>query len=53
MHEGPPSIEKLEKLTKGFPGGSDGVESACNAGDLDLTPGFDPWVGKSPGGGHG
>ena len=24
-------------------------ESACNAGDL----GFDPWVGKTPGGGHG
>ena len=24
----------------GFPGGSDGKESACNAGDL----GFDPWV---------
>ena len=28
----------------GFPGGSDGKESACNAGDL----GFDPWVGKIP-----
>ena len=27
-----------------FPGGSDGKESACNAGD----PGFDPWVGKIP-----
>ena len=24
--------------------GSDGKESACNAGD----PGFDPWVGKIP-----
>ena len=22
----------------GFPGGSDGKESACNAGDLDLIP---------------
>ena len=22
----------------GFPGGSDGKESACNAGDLGLTP---------------
>ena len=26
----------------GFPGGSDGKESACNAGDVV----FDPWVGK-------
>ena len=33
----------------GFPGGSDGKESACNAGDLDSIPGF----GKSHGGGHG
>ena len=23
----------------GFPGGSDGKESACHAGDLGLTPG--------------
>ena len=29
----------------GFPGGSDGKESACNAGDLGLTPG----LGRSPG----
>ena len=29
---------------KGFPGGSDGKESACNVGD----PGFTPWVGKIP-----
>ena len=28
----------------GFPGGSEGKESACNAG----RPGFDPWVGKIP-----
>ena len=27
----------------GFPGGSDGKESACNA-----RPTFDPWVGKIP-----
>ena len=33
----------------GFPGGSDGKESACNAGGLDLIPGS----GRSPGGGHG
>ena len=29
---------------KGFPGGSDGRESACNAGG----PGFDPRVGMIP-----
>ena len=32
----------------GFPGGSDGKESACNAGDLGLIPGLD----RSLGGGH-
>ena len=31
------------------PGGSDGKESACNAGDLCLIP----RLGRSPGGGHG
>ena len=31
------------------PGGSDGKESACNAGDLGLSPGS----GRSPGKGHG
>ena len=33
----------------GFPGGSDGKESACNTGDLGLIPG----LGRSPGKGHG
>ena len=33
----------------GFPAGSDGKESACNAGDLGSAPG----VGRSPGGRHG
>ena len=33
----------------GFPGGSDGTESACNARDLGSIPG----LGKSHGGGHG
>ena len=32
-----------------FPCGSDGKESACIAED----PGFDPWVGRSPGEGNG
>ena len=33
----------------GFPGGSDGKESASNVGDLGLIPG----LGRSPGAGHG
>ena len=33
----------------GFPGGSDGKESACNAGDLGLILG----LGRSPGEGKG
>ena len=33
----------------GFPGGSDGKESACTAGDPGLIPGW----GRSPGGGNG
>ena len=34
---------------RGFPGGSDGEESACNAGD----PGSIPGSGRSPGEGNG
>ena len=30
----------LLKAYKGFPGGSDGKESACNAGDLGLITGL-------------
>ena len=33
----------------GFPGGSDGKESACSAGDTGLIPG----LGRSPGEGNG
>ena len=33
----------------GFPGGSDGKESACNARDPGLIPG----LGRSPGEGNG
>ena len=33
----------------GFPGDSDGKESACNAGDLGSIPG----LGRYPGGRHG
>ena len=34
---------------QGFPGGSEGQESADNSGDLGLISG----LGRSPGGGHG
>ena len=35
-------------MEMGFPGGSGGKESACNAGDPVSIPG----LGRSPGGGH-
>ena len=38
----------IAKHLKGFPGDSDGKESACNAGDLGSIPG----LGGSPGGGN-
>ena len=37
------------RSASGFPGGSDGKESACNAGDLGSISG----LGRSPGGRHG
>jgi len=33
----------------GFPGGSDGKESACNAGDLGLIPGSGRFLGEENG----
>ena len=36
-------------VTLGFPGGSAGKESACNAGDMGLIPG----LGRYPGEGKG
>ena len=36
-------------IHKGFPGGSDGKDSACNAGELGSIPG----LGRSPGEGNG
>ena len=36
-------------MTLGFPGGSDSIETACNAGD----PGSIPGSGRSPGEGNG
>ena len=40
---------QLVNSGKGFPGGSDGIESACNAGDMGLIPG----LGIFPGEGNG
>ena len=37
------------RTRKGFPGGSDSKESACNTGDLGAIPG----LGRSPGVGNG
>ena len=42
-------LNMLSRLVMGFPGGSAGKESACNVGDLGLTPG----LGRSPGEGKG
>ena len=44
-------LPRLEHGTTilGFPGGSDGKEPACNAGDLGLFPG----LARSPGQGNG
>ena len=39
----------LKNTVLDFPGGSDGKESACNAGDWGLIPG----LGRSPGEGNG
>ena len=35
-----------------FPGGASGKELACQCRRCKRL-GFDPWVGKTPGGGHG
>ena len=40
---------KKKKKKLGFPDGSDGKMSACNAGDLGLIPG----LGRCPGEGNG
>ena len=42
------SIKYTAINRRGFPGGSDGKESTCNAGDLGLIPGSDPWIRKIP-----
>ena len=42
-------MEREDGKEMDFPGGSDGKESACSAGDLGSNPGS----GRSPGEGHG
>ena len=42
-------VDLLKTFTLAFPGGSDGKESTCNAGDLGSILG----LGRSPGGGNG
>ena len=42
-------LQKVVVIITGHPGGSDGKESAYNAGDVDLIP--EP--GRSPGEGNG
>ena len=36
-------------LNRGFPGSSDGKESACNAGDSSSIPGSGRWAGEGIG----
>ena len=43
------NILMIMKYFKGFTGGSAGKESVCNVGDLGSIP----WLGRSPGEGHG
>ena len=41
--------DSILSVSRGFPGGSDGKASACNAGFLGSIPG----LGRSPGEGNG
>ena len=43
------NINLFTQHVRGLPGGSDGIECACNAGDLALVPG----LGRSVGEGNG
>ena len=42
-------FERRYHITMGFPGGSDGKESACNAGDLGSIPGLGRFPGEENG----
>ena len=43
------NLKEVLVISRGFLGGSDSEESACNTGDLGLIPG----LSRSPRGGHG
>ena len=43
------TLDGIKYAVLGFPGGSDGKQYACNAGDLSLLP----ESGRSPGEGNG
>ena len=45
LHKMKYTVNITRSISMGFSGGSDGKESACNAGD----PGSTPELGKSPG----
>ena len=47
LHKMKYTVNITRSISMGFSGGSDGKESACNAGDLGLSPGW----GRSPGDG--
>ena len=47
-----PSFSRNPDQPSGFPGGASGKESTCQCG-RHKRHGFDPWVRKIPGGGHG
>ena len=40
---------ELQRFSMGFSGGSDGKESACNAGDLGSIPGSERCLGEGNG----
>ena len=44
-----PVVKDGYVMNRGFPGGSDGKESACNVGDPGLIPGSGIYAGE----GHG
>ena len=45
----PQTQVELVEVSVGFPGGSEGKESACNAGDLDSIPGLGRYPGERNG----
>ena len=49
LHPSAPLLSFSSLFNKGFPGGSNRKEPACNAGDLGSIPG----LGRSPGEGNG